>query len=67
MSSAGKKNRKTKELLGGLMILVARDINHAIQLIPNHPGIKMGSWEIRPANDKTEMIRASEERRAAAQ
>ena len=55
---------ETKELLGGLLILEARDLNHAIQLISNHPGIKMGPWEIRPAEDLTPMIRESEKRRS---
>lgn len=54
---------ETKELLGGLLIIEARDRDHAIQLISNHPGVKMGPWEIRPAEDLTEMIRASERRR----
>ena len=55
---------ETKELLGGLLILEARDLNQAIQLMSNHPGIKMGPWEIRPAADLSEMIRQSEERRS---
>ena len=58
---------ETKELLGGLLVLEAKDLNHVIQLISNHPGIKMGPWEIRPAEDMTEMIRASEQRRSVAQ
>jgi hypothetical protein len=57
---------ETKELLGGLLILEARDLNHAIQLISNHPGIKMGRWEIHPAQDLKPMIEASERRRAVA-
>jgi len=57
---------ETKELLGGLMILEARDLNQAIQLISNHPGIRMGRWEIRPAEDLRPMIEASERRRAGA-
>jgi hypothetical protein len=57
---------ETKELLGGLLVLEARDINHAIQLISNHPGIKMGPWEIRPAEDLSAMIAESEKRRAGA-
>jgi hypothetical protein len=56
---------ETKELLGGLLIIEARDLNHAIQLISNHPGVKMGTWEIRPVQDITPMIRESEARRAA--
>lgn len=55
---------ETKELLGGLLILEARDLNHAIRLISNHPGLKMGPWEIRPAADLEPMIRESEQRRA---
>jgi len=58
---------ETKELLGGLLIIEARDLNHAIQLISNHPGCKMGPWEIRPVQDMTPMIRESERRRAVAQ
>ncbi len=41
---------ETKEQLGGIMILEARDLNHAIQLMSQHPSLRMGgSWEIRPA------------------
>ena len=58
---------ETKELLGGLLILEARDLKHAIQLISNHPGMKMGPWEIRPVQDMSQMIRESERRRSVAQ
>jgi len=57
---------ETKELLGGLLILEARDLKHAIQLISNHPGMKMGPWEIRPVQDMSQMIRESERRRSVA-
>ncbi len=56
---------ETKEQLGGIMILEARDLNHAIQLLSRHPGLKMGPFEIRPVADLSEMIRESEQRRAA--
>jgi hypothetical protein len=56
---------ETKELLGGLLIIEARDLNHAVQLISNHPGVAMGAWEIRPAQDMAPMIQESEKRRAA--
>lgn len=56
---------ETKELLGGLLMLEARDLNQAIQLLSKHPGVKMGPWEIRPAQDLTPMIQESERRRAA--
>ena len=54
---------ETKEQLGGILILEARDLNHAIQLMSKHPGVKAGPFEIRPAADLSEMIRESEERR----
>jgi len=55
---------ETKEHLGGILVLEARDLNHAIQLMSNHPGVKAGPFEIRPAADLTEMIRESEQRRS---
>lgn len=55
---------ETKEQLGGILILEARDLNHAIQLLSKHPGVKVGPFEIRPAEDLTEMIRDSERRRS---
>jgi hypothetical protein len=54
---------ESKELLGGLLIIEARDLDHAVELISNHPGLNMGPWEIRPAEDLTPLIRASERRR----
>ena len=54
---------ETKEQLGGILILEARDLNHAIQLMSKHPGVKAGPFEIRPAADLGEMIRESEESR----
>ena len=55
---------ETKEQLGGILILEARDLNHAIQLMSKHPGVKAGPFEIRPAADLGDMIRVSEQRRA---
>jgi hypothetical protein len=54
---------ETKEQLGGILILEARDLDHAIQLMSRHPGVKLGPFEIRPAADLSEMIRDSEQRR----
>ena len=54
---------ETKEQLGGILVLEARDLNHAIQLISQHPGVKSGPFEIRPAADLNEMIKESEQRR----
>ena len=39
-------------------------MNHAIQFMSNHPGLKAGPFEIRPAEDLAEMIRESERRRS---
>ncbi len=56
---------ETKEQLGGLLVLEARDLNHAIQLISKHPGVKAGPFEIRPADDITAIVEESERRRNA--
>src|SRR5215467_14210279 len=55
---------ETKEQIGGIGILEARDMNHAVQLVAQHPSLKYGSiWEIRPAADMNEIMKASEKRR----
>ena len=55
---------ETKEQLGGILILEARDMNQAIQLMSQHPAVKYGSiFEIRPTGDLNEMLQASEQRR----
>jgi hypothetical protein len=54
---------ETKEQLGGILILEAKDLNHAILLMSKHPGVRGGSFEIRPTEDLTRMIRESSERR----
>lgn len=55
---------ETKEQLGGIMILEARDLNHAIQLMSKHPSVRFGgTWEIRPAADLSAMMDESVERR----
>lgn len=42
---------ETKEMLGGLLFLEARDLNHAIALMSQHPGVRMGPFEIRPVDE----------------
>ena len=55
---------ETKEQLGGIIVLEARDMNHALQLMSQHPSLKYGSiFEIRPAADMNEIIKAREQRR----
>lgn len=55
---------ETKEQIGGILILEADNLDHAIQLMAKHPGVGVGPFEIRPAADLTAMIRGSEQRRA---
>ena len=55
---------ETKEQLGGFLVLEARDMNHAIQLMAQHPALTYGNiFEIRPAGDLNEMMKESERRR----
>ena len=56
---------ETKEQIGGILILEADDLDHAVRLMSEHPGVRAGPFEIRPAADLTGMIRESERRRAA--
>ena len=45
---------KTREQLRGLQVLEARDLNHAIQLVSQSPGVRL-QWatiEIRPATGR---------------
>lgn len=42
---------ETKEFLGGILVLEARDLNHAIALMSKHPGVRFGPFEIRPADE----------------
>lgn len=42
---------ETKEMLGGILLLEADDMQHAIALMSKHPALKMGNvFEIRPVN-----------------
>jgi hypothetical protein len=55
---------ETKEQLGGILVLEARDMNHALRLMAQHPALKYGNiFEIRPAADMSEMMTESEQRR----
>ncbi len=43
---------ETKEQLGGILVLEAKDLNHAIRLMSKHPGVRLGGcFEIRPTED----------------
>jgi hypothetical protein len=55
---------ETKEALGGILLLEARDLNHAIALMSKHPAVGVGNiFEIRPANEAMNQLVA--ERTAA--
>ena len=50
---------ETKEVLGGILLLEDRDLNHAISLMSKHPGVKMGPFEIRPADEQINALIAA--------
>jgi len=56
---------ETKEQIGGILILEADNLDHAVRLMSQHPGVRAGPFEIRPAADLSGMIRESELRRGA--
>jgi hypothetical protein len=44
---------ETKEQLGGVVVLSAKDINQAVELVSRHPAIRFGvKLEIRPADEE---------------
>src|SRR5499433_3218358 len=43
---------ETKEQLGGILLLEAKDLNHAIQLMSKHPGVRIGAFEVRPIDEE---------------
>ncbi len=47
---------ETKEQIGGILFLEARDMNHAIELMIKHPGVGFGPFEIRPADELTNAL-----------
>ena len=59
---------ETKELLGGIAIIEAKDLNEAIALCSNHPalGASASGFEIHPIFDMTPLRDASRQRREAA-
>jgi len=59
---------ESKEQIGGIMMLEATDMNHAIRLLSRHPSLRLGrggsSWEIRPAVDLTALVEESNRRKS---
>lgn len=58
---------ETKETLGGILLLEARDLNHAISLMSKHPGVRMGPFEIRPSNEAIYQLIAERDAAIAAE
>ncbi len=57
---------ETKEQMGGILILEANDLNHAIQLMSKMPCMSMGgSIEIRPINEAIKFQTEADACRAA--
>ena len=51
---------ETKEQLGGILLLEAKDMKHAIELMSKHPGVRLGGpFEIRPADEEINALVAA--------
>ncbi|HUQ71847.1 MAG TPA: YciI family protein [Planctomycetaceae bacterium] len=57
---------ETKEQLGGILLLEARDLEHAVALMSKHPGVKFGPFEIRPADETINELVAARGKKAGA-
>ena len=45
---------ETKEVLGGVLVMEARDLDHAVELMRKHPALKYGStFELRLLDEET--------------
>jgi hypothetical protein len=51
MSATDGPFMETKEILGGFVLLEARDLNEAVRLASGMPFAKLGSVEVRPVVD----------------
>src|SRR5690606_39157189 len=58
---------ETTEKIGGIMILDATVLNHAMRVLSNHPWLRVlrdrCRWEIRPAADLNAMVEEIDRRR----
>lgn len=57
---------ETKEQIGGILFLEARDLEHAVALMSKHPGVKIGPFEIRPANEEIHKLVAARNKKTGA-
>src|SRR5262245_23361504 len=54
---------ETKEQLGGFGIIEARDIDEAVALMSQHPGLRFGPFEIRPIDEQMRALLVERQRR----
>jgi hypothetical protein len=57
---------ETREQLGGILLLEARDLEHAVEIMARHPGVKAGPFEIRPADEEINELISERDRAAKA-
>ncbi|MBN9521497.1 YciI family protein [bacterium] len=57
---------ETTEQLGGILLLEARDLDHAVALMSKHPGVRFGPFEIRPADEAINALVATRVKAARA-
>lgn len=51
ISSTDGPFMETKEMLGGMMVIEARDLNEAVRIVGESPHARLGTIEVRPAID----------------
>jgi hypothetical protein len=52
---------ESKEQIGGILLLDADDLDHASELMSNHPGIRIATFEIRALDEEsTAKVNAAE-------
>ena len=54
---------ETKEQLGGLGVLEAKDMNEAVEFLSRHPGLRFGPFEIGPADEEINALMAARQAR----
>lgn len=57
---------ETKEQIGGILMLEARNLEHAVQLMSRHPGVRVGPFEIRAVENMAPIVETSRARRGQA-
>ena len=53
---------ETKEQIGGILILEADSMEHAVELMSKHPGVRIGPFEIRPVDEDMNALIQERER-----